>query len=334
MLLAGDIEENPGPSSKAVGRGPLNLDVGFAQSTAERMTKCLAAFKLWVGHETQIDWSKLVDDSEALCWALRAYGMHCFSSGLPRYMFVYAITGVQDQFPGTRTYMNVAWQVDRTWQAHEPGQCRAVLPVSAVRAAICLALLWDWRSWAGVVLLAFSAMLHPSEMIALVRKDLVFPRDLDYEMSCLFLHIQNPKTSRFARRQHGRIDDPVVISCAEKLFFNLGLDDKLFPGTISQFRRQWNAVMQRLGIPFRQSSKGATPGVLRGSGATYLYAMNENVSWIAWRGRWARTRTLEFYLQEVAAQLMLHQLDPVSREKIRSFDSASYAVLCSKVLTA
>ena len=60
------------------------------------------------------------------------------------------------------------------------------------------------------------------------------------------------------------------------------------------------------------SDRGATPGVLRGSGATFLYTLTENVQWIAWRGRWARTRTLEFYLQEVAAQLLLHQLSPIS----------------------
>ncbi|CAK9004707.1 Uncharacterized protein SCF082_LOCUS8303 [Durusdinium trenchii] len=331
LLLAGDIEENPGPVRPQVARGPMDLSVGFAESTAQRMHKCLLAFKLWVENEFPNSWSKLERDCSALCWAVRAYGLHCFSSGLPRYMFVYTITAIQDQYPGSKNHMSVAWQIDKKWQAYEPGQCRAVLPASAVRAAVCLACLWQWLPWAGVVLLAFSAMLHPSELVALVRKDLVFPRDLDFEMSCLFLHIQNPKTARFARRQHGRIDDEFVIWFCEKLFFDLPLDQKLFPGSIHQFRRLWNCIMKRLGIPFKQTGRGATPGVLRGSGATYLYALSEDIAWIAWRGRWARTKTLEFYLQEVAAQLLLHQLDPVARETIRVFDSASYAVLCASV---
>lgn len=331
LLLAGDIEENPGPVRPQVARGPMDLSVGFAESTAQRMHKCLLAFKLWVENEFPNSWSKLERDCSALCWAVRAYGLHCFSSGLPRYMFVYTITAIQDQYPGSKNHMSVAWQIDKKWQAYEPGQCRAVLPASAVRAAVCLACLWQWLPWAGVVLLAFSAMLHPSELVALVRKDFVFPRDLDFEMSCLFLHIQNPKTARFARRQHGRIDDEFVIWFCEKLFFDLPLDQKLFPGSIHQFRRLWNCIMKRLGIPFKQTGRGATPGVLRGSGATYLYALSEDIAWIAWRGRWARTKTLEFYLQEVAAQLLLHQLDPVARETIRVFDSASYAVLCASV---
>ena len=139
-------------------------------------------------------------------------------------------------------------------------------------------------------------------------------------MQRMFLHSQNPKTARFARRQHGRIDGQFVIWFCEQLFFDLPLERRLFPGTISQFRWQWNAVMQKLGIPFKQISKGATPGVLRGSGATYLYALSEDIAWIAWRGRCAHTRTLEFYLQEVAAQLLLHQLTPLARDIIRTFD--------------
>ena len=89
--------------------------------------------------------------------------------------------------------------------------------------------------------------------------------------------------------------------------------------------------MQRLGIPCKQSQLGATPGVLRGSGATFLYTMCEDVQWIAWGGRWARTRTLEFYLQEVAAQLLLHQFSPTSRAAIREFDRLSAAVLCFRL---
>ncbi len=330
-LLCGDIEENPGPQPP---RGPLDLSIGFAPATADRMSKCLRAFRQWIVEHLSVAWETLCCDNEAMCWCLRAYGLHCFSSGLPRYMFVYAITAVQDQHPGTRPFMTVAWHVDKKWQAHEPGQCRAVLPACVIRATTCLAILWGWTRWAGIVVLGFSAMLHPAEMLQLTRRDLVFPKDLEYEMQCLFIHVRNPKTARFARRQHGRVDDPFVIRFLEHLYFKLPLDARLFPWTISVFRRQWNQVMDKLEIPRSQAKRGATPGVLRGSGATYLYAIYEDIPWIAWRGRWSRTRTLEFYLQEVAAQLLLHELTPTARSKIRQFDAAAYDVLCSVQLTA
>ena len=55
----------------------------------------------------------------------------------------------------------------------------------------------------GVVLIGFGAMLHPSEMISLVRRDLVLPRDTAFDSNSMFVHVRDPKTARFARRQHG-----------------------------------------------------------------------------------------------------------------------------------
>ena len=74
--------------------------------------------------------------------------------------------------------------------------------------------------------------------------------------------------------------------------------------------------MQRLGIPFKKADKGVTPGVLRGSGAMHLYLATEDLVKVAWCGRWARQKTVEFYLQEVAAQVVLQRLPPFSRARI------------------
>lgn len=262
----------------------------------------------------------------------RCYGLHCFESGLPRYQFVYAITAVQDQWPQLRPYMSMVWHVDRKWQIHEPGTCRSVLPPAAIRAAICLACIWGWNLWAGLVLLGFSAMLHPSEMISLCRRDLIFPMDVAMDSSSLYIRVRDPKTARFARRQHSRVDDDGVIQVAQALYSHLAGDAKLYPGSMSVFRRQWNAIFQRLGIPCSQASHGATPGVLRGSGATYLYHQTEDLTWVAWRGRWARLRTLEFYLQEVGAFVLVHSLDDVSKARISVLSDFSWPVLCERIL--
>lgn len=71
-----------------------------------------------------------------------------------------------------------------------------------------------------------------------------------------------------------------------------------------------------LEIPRRQSDRGATPGTLRGSGATHQYIESADISLIQWRGRWTRLRTLEFYIQEVAAQLFLGNLTDKARATI------------------
>lgn len=103
----------------------------------------------------------------------------------------------------------------------------------------------------------------------------------------MFVHVKD--------HQHGRVDDEQIIAVIDFLFGSLPMKTKLFSGTMSMFRRQWNAVMTKLQIPCSQLQRGATPAVLRGSGATFLYRFSEDVQWVAWRGRWARNRTLEFY---------------------------------------
>lgn len=327
LLLAGDIEENPGPKQS---RGQLDMSIGFAKTTADRMTKCLSAFSLWCTDKLEVPFETVSSDMSALAWSLRAYGLYLFEAGLPRYLLVYAITACQDRFPACKPFLNVAWQVDRKWQLHEPGTCRAVLPPVVIRAMACLSTLWNWFSWTGILLLGFAAMLHPSEMMALTRRDLVFPSDLHYDNSALYVRVKDPKTARFARRQHSRIDDLSIIAIAEVVFGHLKLDDRLYPGTINTFRKQWNEVMHHLGVPCKQQEKGATPGVLRGSGATFFYSCTEDLAWVAWRGRWSRVKTLEFYLQEVGAHMLIHELPSWSRAKVFDLSDAAPAVLTAK----
>ena len=343
LLLAGDIEENPGPRQQGVqrdgnpnlrARGPMNLDVGFVKATSDRMQRCFAGFKEWCETHAELDWSVLVNDPKGLAWSLRAFGLYLFEAGYPRYLFVYSITACQEYHPASRAFMSVAWQIDKKWQIHEPGTSRSVLPALVIRAAICLAGLWSWWNWAALVGLGFGAMLHPAEMLALQRKDLIFPADVYFDSMSLYVKIRDPKTARFARRQHGRIDDESIIALAFAVFGSLPLEARLYPASVTSFRKQWNFVMTRLGVPCTQASNGATPGVLRGSGATYLYSATEDINWVAWRGRWSRIRTLEYYLQEVAAYLLVHQLHPLAKARVAAFSDASSAVIWSRVLAA
>ena len=86
--------------------------------------------------------------------------------------------------------------------------------------------------------------------------------------------------------------------------------------------------MGRLDVPHSRASKGATPAVLRGSGATHLYLATEDVQLIAWRGRWTKLKTVEFYLQEVAAQLILQSLPSLARSRIAFLSDNARPLLC------
>ena len=305
------------------------MDVGFTRMTSQRMQKCLAAFQEWVRLELKIDFSILMREHTTCSLALRGYGMHLFKSGYPRYMYVYALTAVQDVYPQHRPFLGGAWQVDKKWQIAEPGQCRPVLSLPIFRAAVSVALLWKWKRWAAITMIAFAGMLHPAEFIGLERCDLMLPRDTFFSTDVLYIHLKNPKTYRFARQQHVKISDPEIISFVDALFGKFPLKMKLFGGSISMYRNQWNAIMNVLGVPCKQVERGVTPGTLRGSGATCLYLQTENIPLICWRGRWSRVKTLEFYLQEVAAQVMHHSLKPGAKAVIEVLNNACLGIFTS-----
>ena len=84
-----------------------------------------------------------------------------------------------------------------------------------------------------------------------------------------------------------------VLLLARLLFEHLPLDRRLFGASIAVFRRQWSHCLDYLGVPRRQNQAGATPGTLRGSGATDLYYRTEGLEKVAWRGRWAKLKTVE-----------------------------------------
>lgn len=174
------------------------------------MKRCFHDFQQWC-FQQKLDFDTICANAENMNLALRAYGLALFREGKPRYLLVYAITAVQQFFPDVKRHLAGAWQVDLRWQFEEPGQCRAVLSAPVFKALIAVALLWGWFSFAGSVVLGFGGMLHPSEILALTRRDLVFPEDALLQQPCLYVFIKNPKTARFARRQHAKIEDISLI---------------------------------------------------------------------------------------------------------------------------
>ena len=333
LLLSGDIERNPGPAAPSrIPRGPFDPRLGFAQSTSSRMEHCFSAFRMWAQENLDCDFEELSRNAHGIALGLRGYGQYLYESGHPRYMLVYAITAVQDKFPHYRGFLSPAWQIDKKWQQAEPGECRPVISAPIMRSALVIGLLWGWHFWVAVSMLGFLGMLHPAQFLALKRQDLVLPRDALLDRPILYVHLRNPKTARFARRQHAKIEDELVIAFLDAVYGDYPLDAPLFNGSASVYRRQWDAIMDRLQIPHSRKTRGATPAVLRGSGATHLYLATEDISLIAWRGRWTKLKTVEFYLQEVAAQLMLHQLDPLAKHRIQFLSTFSAAVLRQSIL--
>ena len=139
---------------------------------------------------------------------------------------------------------------------------------------------------------------------------------LDGSVEFLLLLIDNPKNKRlFARRCHVRIAEPLIVEAVSRWVEDNQKDRRACAGTSAQWRAMWHELMAFIDISSKQGI-GCTLSSFRGGGATHCYLTGMSLSDIAWTSRWASQRTLEIYIQEVAALLSLAALTGSSRERI------------------
>ena len=113
LLLAGDVERNPGPVTFRAPRGALDLSSGFAAAAKQKMTKSCDAFVVWLESTLQLSLPAVLSHAQSATLALRANGLRLYSEVFPRYLFVYAITAVQDRCPELKGHLTPAWQIDK-----------------------------------------------------------------------------------------------------------------------------------------------------------------------------------------------------------------------------
>ena len=97
-----------------------------------------------------------------------------------------------------------------------PGYNHRAMPEVILQAFISLGILWEWYDVVIVLLVGFFGLLRPKELSALQASDILTPYDLGSTTRSIFVRIANPKMKRLAaRREHVRIDEPIVVSLLE-----------------------------------------------------------------------------------------------------------------------
>ncbi len=127
-----------------------------------------------------------------------------------------------------------------------------------------------------------------------------------------------------AKREHVRVDDFEVTQFLELLLFKAPRDGRLFGGTAAYFRKCFDLILDELHVPSGEAH-GLTPASLRSGGATFWYKLTDSPEWVRFRGRWATSRMLEIYIQEVASLTVLADLPLTVRSRlIELADQAPY----------
>ena len=101
-------------------------------------------------------------------------------------------------------------------------------------------------------------------------------------------------------------------------------DVPIYSGSASAFRRRWDKILEVLLIP---TSAHLTPGSLRGGGAVRAWRNGMDLPQLMFKMRLKQQSTLESYLQEVAADLVLPSLPQGSRNRIAAASNLFDALL-------
>ena len=284
-------------------------------------------FSDWVEQEFSCAFEQLASTGLLLSTALVAYGKLLFYRGEPKYKFSETVNATGDRFRHLKPFFGSAWSILSRWEEEEPSERSMILPESLFKAGNAVALAWSWPIFVAGLLLGFHGLLRPGGFLHLRRRDLLLPRDLLIDVAVAFVRILGSKTRRLIQRQHARISDITAVRFLDAVFGSWECNSLLFNCSPYMFRRRWDAVFKHSHVPTSEKDGGITPKSLRGSGATWLYQRTEEVGKIQWRGRWQQRRTLEYYLQDVAGQVLLTHLTESQRRTVMSLAALSQSLV-------
>lgn len=209
-----------------------------------------------------------------------------------------ALYGVIMFEPRARDQLMCSRMCLRGWMKRSP-------PVSyppltwEVTVVIAVQLIRSDRFLFGVAtLLGFDCLLRVSELMNLVREDVVHTGDA--RMGSVFrgmlLRIRKAKTGR---NQLVEVSRPAVRELILQVLSITQPRCTLFGATPDTFRKHFKATCLQLGL-----SASYVPHSLRHGGATWLHMNGMSVEDILLRGRWASTKSARTYLQAGRAMLM------------------------------
>eukprot|EP00435_Cladocopium_sp_Y103_P061170 s1087_g22.t2 len=318
-LRAGEAT-NPGPRRRGVAHRPGSLfDTQLVTpQTLELEAKQLRYFQLWcseslVDIDLQIFFTAV---PQFLSSALVAYADELYRTGGALSNLRHLILAAQRWIPGSKIYMDQAWQMVERWEVLNPVKHRAPVPESLVQCMCFMAWQEKWYSWVGATLLAFYGAGRLGEVLRCSREDLVLPEDvLEAAGSPVFLRLRSFKSRmrQPAKIQHMKVVDPLASRLLSKIFRNLAYDQPLFATTPYQYRKRWDLLLSKLDIG---KDSSITPGGLRGGAAVYHYKRNRPIQDLLWLLRLRSQTTLECYLQEVAALNTFAKLSEFTRNSI------------------
>ena len=292
---------------------------------AARLARGLQCLIFWwntLGHKTHtLD----VSSGRGVAEALVSFIQWCYESKVQHYVAKHAVLSIQMRFPHLKGRLGLAWQSMKSWSYELPLQNRLPLPRLFQSALFCSSLLagfaedspaesYRWLCFAVLFLaIGFEGLLRPKEIFQLTRGALRFDHS---GKPRLILLIREPKNMYFLGRiQHALILCPSTVAWASWLFGGLSADSLLWPFSQQAARQCLQILTHRRGL----GACGITLGSLRAGKATELYSERLSVPDLMFAGRWKSLNSLQCYIQEAMALLVLMGLPPAAEAQLEEF---------------
>ena len=142
-----------------------------------------------------------------------------------------------------------------------------------------------------------------------------------------YWRVLKPKMRRMnAKREHRRVDEPIVIAFLEAMAAVQGPDSYVFTGSGASFRWYHDRLVEFFGI-MPKDLDGLSPASHRSGGATYVWEQTLSTEAVRFRGGWASLKSLETYIQEAGAASVLATLPDTDRNRILTFSDSFSVVL-------
>ena len=326
---------NPADAARAARRSPSGLPSGrvVLNRTGSYRDSLAVAFSQWLveicGETLEAVLSAQPLDPERVAGLLIRYGQDLYGSGRPYWHFSETINMLSSRKPILRRQLQGAWDLAFAWQAEEPGTNHTALPPVVLVALLSAALVWGWTREAGCFALAFGGLMRIGEVVATTRRLLILPKDVGYTQQHILVKIEEPKTRfRGPRHQVAKVEAADLIQIAELAFSGLSQNDRLWAQSPQTLRKRLDSLLLRIGAsPPPRGIRSIDLGSFRAGGATYMLQATEDSELIRRRGRWASSRVMEIYLQEITASTYLPALPAEQKQKILVIASGFSAVL-------
>ncbi len=178
----------------------------------------------------------------------------------------------------------------------------------------------------------FLGILRPHEIRQLRYADFQTPTLLMHTRATLFITVRAPKMRRItAKRAYTRVDEPGFVDFADAFIGERPREGFIFGGSYAHFRLVLRALLIELHLPV-DGPLALTWGSCRPGGATWLLRASDDPDLVRFRGRWASSRMLEIYVQEVGASALLPVLGAEVRERVAALAAAAPHLLADAAL--